>query len=48
MAKRYGFVYVDRNDDQKGDFRRIPKKSYYWYKRVIATNGENTDPEIDY
>lgn len=48
MAKRYGFVYVDRNDDQVGDFRRIPKKSYYWYKRVIATNGENTDPEIDY
>lgn len=34
--KRYGFVYVDKNDD----FKRIPKKSFYWYKKVIETNGE--------
>ena len=41
MAKRYGFVYVDRDDEQKGDFSRTPKKSYYWYKQVIESNGEN-------
>jgi len=40
MAKRYGFVYVDRDDDEKGDFSRTPKKSYYWYKKVIESNGE--------
>ncbi len=37
FEKRYGFVYVDKNDDLK----RYPKKSFYWYKKVIATNGED-------
>lgn len=41
--KRYGFVYVDRHDDGTGDFSRRKKDSFYWYKRVIATNGENLD-----
>ena len=35
--KRYGFVYVDR--DEK-DLKRIKKNSFYWYKNVISTNGE--------
>ena len=40
MAKRYGFVYVDRDDQGKGTLKRIRKKSFYWYKKVIATNGQ--------
>jgi 6-phospho-beta-glucosidase len=40
MKKRYGFIYVDRNDDGTGTLKRIPKKSFYWYKKVIETNGE--------
>lgn len=39
--KRYGFVYVDREEDENaGTLKRIPKDSYYWYKKVIETNGE--------
>ena len=34
MKKRYGFIYVDRDDQGNGSFRRIPKKSFYWYKKV--------------
>lgn len=40
MEKRYGFIYVDKKDDGSGDFSRIPKDSFYWYKHVIETNGE--------
>ena len=39
MSKRYGFIYVDRNDDGTGTFQRYKKKSFYWYKKVIETNG---------
>jgi len=39
LKKRYGFIYVDRNDDGTGSLERYPKKSFYWYKNVIATNG---------
>jgi 6-phospho-beta-glucosidase len=39
MEKRYGFVYVDRDDRQKGSFNRLRKKSFDWYRKVIATNG---------
>lgn len=39
MSKRYGFIYVDRNDDGTGSLARYPKKSYGWYKEVIASNG---------
>lgn len=38
--KRYGFIYVDRDETEDGSMNRIPKDSYYWYKNVIATNGE--------
>ena len=41
MAKRYGQIYVDRHDDGTGTFARTPKDSYYWYKKVIASNGED-------
>lgn len=39
MSKRYGFVYADVQDDGSGSFHRYKKKSYGWYKQVIATNG---------
>lgn len=38
--KRYGFVYVNRDEHDQKDLARIPKDSYHWYKRVIETNGE--------
>ena len=41
MAKRYGIVYVDKYDDGTGDLSRHKKDSYYWYKKVIASNGED-------
>ena len=40
-AKRYGFIYVERYDDGTGDFSRRRKKSFGWYKKVIASNGED-------
>ncbi len=42
MSKRYGFVYVDINDDSSGSGDRFKKKSFYWYKQVIANNGFET------
>ncbi|MHA3573961.1 6-phospho-beta-glucosidase [Yersinia enterocolitica] len=39
MSKRYGFVYIDRDDLGKGSLARKKKKSFYWYKKVIASNG---------
>ena len=41
MAKRYGFIYVDKYDDGTGDLSRRRKDSFYWYQKVIATNGED-------
>jgi 6-phospho-beta-glucosidase len=41
LKKRYGFIYVDRNDDGSGTLNRYKKKSFDWYKNVIASNGEN-------
>ena len=41
MSKRYGFIYVDRNDDGSGTLDRYKKKSFDWYKEVIASNGES-------
>lgn len=38
--KRYGFIYVNYNNNHEGDFSRSKKKSFYWYKHVIETNGE--------
>lgn len=41
MAKRYGFIYVEKYDDGTGSLARRKKKSFYWYKKVIETNGED-------
>ena len=41
MSKRYGFIYVDRADDGSGTMKRYKKKSFHWYKKVIASNGED-------
>ncbi|MDR2509143.1 MAG: 6-phospho-beta-glucosidase [Spirochaetaceae bacterium] len=40
MSKRYGFIYVDRDDSGTGSLKRSRKKSFDWYKAVIASNGE--------
>lgn len=41
MSKRYGFVYVDADDYGNGTYNRYRKDSFYWYKKVIASNGED-------
>ena len=41
MKKRYGFIYVDKNNDGTGTLKRYRKDSFYWYKKCIATNGED-------
>jgi 6-phospho-beta-glucosidase len=49
MSKRYGFIYVDLDDEGKGTRKRIRKKSFNWYKAVIASNGRKglaTYPEV--
>lgn len=40
MRKRYGLVYVNRTNHELKDMKRVPKKSYEWFKKVIASNGE--------
>ncbi|MGV2886731.1 6-phospho-beta-glucosidase [Paenibacillus taichungensis] len=39
MKKRYGYIYVDRSNDGSGTLRRVKKKSFHWYREVIANNG---------
>ena len=41
MKKRYGFIYVDKDNEGNGTLERRKKKSFYWYKEVINSNGEN-------
>ena len=41
ISKRYGYIYVDQDDDGNGTRQRRKKKSFDWYKKVIATNGED-------
>lgn len=43
MKKRYGFVYVDADDEGHGTFKRYKKDSFNWYKKVIASNGTELD-----
>ena len=40
MRKRYGFIYVDMDDDGNGDLHRARKDSFYWYQKVCQSNGE--------
>lgn len=41
MRKRYGFIYVDLDNEGKGTFERKKKKSFYWYKKVIKSGGQD-------
>lgn len=41
MKKRYGFIYVDKDNDGNGTLKRSRKDSFYWYKKVISSNGED-------
>lgn len=43
MKKRYGMIYVDKQNDGSGDLKRLKKDSFYWYQKVIRTNGEDLD-----
>lgn len=45
LKKRYGFIYVDRNNDGTGSLERYKKKSFHWYKEVIRTNGKSLKEE---
>lgn len=38
MSKRYGLVYVDKDDEGNGTLKRIPQKSFYWYKDLIKNS----------
>ena len=40
MKKRYGFIYVDKDNEGRGTLKRTKKKSFDWYKKVIESNGE--------
>ncbi len=41
LSKRYGFIYIDRQDDGTGTMKRLKKDSFYWYQKVIKTHGED-------
>ncbi|MDN6580806.1 MAG: family 1 glycosylhydrolase, partial [Tetragenococcus koreensis] len=41
MEKRYGFIHVDKDNEGRGTLERTRKDSFYWYKDVIESNGEN-------
>lgn len=43
MSKRYGFIYVDKDDNGNGSLKRYKKQSFAWYQKVIASNGEDLD-----
>ncbi len=47
IRKRYGFIYVDTTDEEVGTLDRYKKDSFYWYKKVIATNGEDLSDDFD-
>ncbi|WP_261884150.1 glycoside hydrolase family 1 protein [Vibrio pelagius] len=44
MSKRYGMIYVDRDNNGKGTLNRTRKKSFYWYQKVIQSKGETLTP----
>lgn len=46
MTKKYCFIYVDRDDYGNGTQKRSKKKSFDWYKKVIASNGEDLDSQF--
>ncbi|HCI6697443.1 TPA: glycoside hydrolase family 1 protein [Klebsiella quasipneumoniae subsp. quasipneumoniae] len=46
LGKRYGFIYVNRDDEGHGDLARYRKASFYWYRDVIHSNGETLVPKM--
>jgi 6-phospho-beta-glucosidase len=48
IGKRYGFIYVNRDEKDLKDLARFNKKSFVWYQRVIASNGQNLHPQVEY
>ena len=46
MEKRYGMVYVNRGNHELRDMKRVPKKSYKWFKKVIETNGNDLENDL--
>lgn len=48
IRKRYGFVYINRDYEDLLDLKRYPKKSFYWYQKVIKSMGEDLENNIDY
>ncbi|MFV0394865.1 MAG: glycoside hydrolase family 1 protein [Coprobacillaceae bacterium] len=48
FVKRYGFIYVDRYEHSLRSLKRYKKKSFYWYKKVISSNGEDLENNIEY
>jgi len=46
MDKRYGLIYVDKDNEGKGSGKRYKKKSFSWYQKVIETNGESLGDEM--
>ena len=45
MKKRYGMIYVDRDNEGNGTMKRLRKDSYFWYKKVIESNGEQLEAD---
>lgn len=45
MSKRYGYIYVDQDDFGNGTLQCYRKDSFYWYKKVISSNGEDLSKE---
>ena len=48
VYQKYGFVYVDRDFEDLKELKRYPKKSFYWYKKVIESQGKDLENDIDY
>ena len=46
LSKRYGLIYVDRDDDGTGQLTRYKKKSFDWYRQVIQTNGRCLEDDV--
>ena len=41
--KRYGFIYIDRDEQDEKELTRYKKDSFYWYQNVIKTNGQSLE-----
>ena len=48
LRKRYGMIYVDADDKGHGTYQRYKKDSFYWYQKVIETNGEDLENEVNH